>query len=353
MKLPTMSAARTMGPFLALPYLVHLHRHIVVPERIRQRVWGECRDRCREAERQMLALEQRQSNTLSSSRMVKAKDLNRRALAKLHREADSAARGQLVAHVHKMEASLRHLHSQPFQPPQAQLDVLFAAETDSARSTAAQAIANHMLLFLRIPLQPARVSVMTTSSQIGDHVAGFYVPPGFIRIHRANGEPASRILTILAHEMCHHLLNAFQIQPAPGLDNERMTDAAAIYFNFTMWLLPEYQPKHLVMDQGLFVSRLGYLKPSELERAHRFARIIQSDERPFSSLVEPGGIRVQKDSLGNRVKLPFNPSFHGIIVAHFENRLQFSACDLLAPVGSDCPTPEFTFITNKVSAAGA
>jgi len=115
-------------------------------------------------------------------------------------------------------------------------------------------------------------------------------------------------------------------------------------------MVPAYQTTlKWIGDQWRF-QKMGYLEPRELERANRFACLIQGGERDFSSLIEPGGIRPRKDSIGSRIVLPDHPPFYGIIVGHAQDRLRFSACDLLALNEPGAHPPETDFITNKVAA---
>jgi len=168
------------------------------------------------------------------SAFQEAQRVNRQHLAAILERADATLRVKLAGQLAKREASLRHLHAELFRIPSEMLTVLHDATTDPTRTGAIQASASFMRLFLRIPLQEARVTVSTKQRAPGRlDTAGFYRAPDTIQIYRTEGDSATTLLAVLAHEMCHHLLYHLGIGPATGLDNERMTDAATIYFNFT------------------------------------------------------------------------------------------------------------------------
>lgn len=337
-------------PFLALPYLTHLHREINLPWRFRKSAELRCTLQVEEAEKHMLTLEGSMQGVLSSSAFQDAQRINRQHLGAIRERAEATLRIELANQMVERESNLRHLHAEPFRIPPVMLNELHDAKTDPARTAAIQAIANFMRLFLRIPLQEARVNVSTRRETDRLDIAGFYRAPNTIQIFRTEDDPATTLLAVLAHEMCHHLLHHLGIPPAIGLDNERMTDAATIYFNFTPMMVPAYQTSLKWTDGQCRFRKLGYLEPRELERANWLARQLQAGERNFVSLLEPGGIRIRRDSIGSRIVLPTNPPLHGIIVGHAQDRLRFSACDLLALNESGVLPPETEFITNKVTA---
>lgn len=338
-------------PFHVLPYLVYLHREIALPYRLRAQAYAE-RDRfLTEAEARMLALEEGQRSRLSPTAFLRAQGVNRQHLESLRAQADNRTRAQLAVRLCQMESQLWHLHAEPFRVPPELLSALEQATDDDRRTVALQAIADFMLWFLRIPLSSVLVWVKTHGP--ADPVscaAGTYSAPNRIRVHRRPADRPSRLLAILAHEMCHHLLHQLGIHAPTGFDEEQLTDAATIYFNFTPMMVPEYRRRVEVVGDTVICSSLGYLPPEQLECADHYSRRIQRGATDFRELLEEGGLRVRPESLGHRIMLPLESDFHGIVSFHRQDRLQVHAYDLLAHTEAGAPPPEVMFVTNKLAA---
>ena len=94
------------------------------------------------------------------------------------------------------------------------------------------------------------------------------MPPGRItkmgstflmEIYMSGEDNINRILAVIIHEFCHFYLDRSGISLVNTLDNEILTDTAAIYFGFGHLLREGYRPSFKTEKGTNSWSRIGYL----------------------------------------------------------------------------------------------
>lgn len=94
------------------------------------------------------------------------------------------------------------------------------------------------------------------------------MPPGRIQklgskflmeLHMNNEENLSGVIAVIIHEFCHFFLDESGIALENTIDNEILTDTAAIYFGFGYLLKEGYRPSLHVKDGRDMWFRIGYL----------------------------------------------------------------------------------------------
>jgi len=113
-----------------------------------------------------------------------------------------------------------------------------------------QAICDHMTYFLKLPLRN-RVRLVTAPQlrQAGgrqSRTAGLYKTVGDrdreIVIRKLPQFRQEHYLGIMAHELTHAFLDFHNIRLGEDMENEILTDSAAVYLGFGQLLLEGYQP---------------------------------------------------------------------------------------------------------------
>ena len=90
---------------------------------------------------------------------------------------------------------------------------------------------------------------------------------GVIELRIPDGCPAETIFAIVIHEFCHYCLFKNQIKYEATLDNEILTDTAAIYFGFGYNMLNGYRYISSVNKGRLHSLKIGYLDLNEIRHA--------------------------------------------------------------------------------------
>lgn len=84
-----------------------------------------------------------------------------------------------------------------------------------------------------------------------------------IELHMNNQENPEGVIAVVIHEFCHFFLDRSGISLVNTLDNEILTDAAAVYFGFGRYMREGYKP-HINTGSGR-ISRIGYLDISAID----------------------------------------------------------------------------------------
>lgn len=131
-----------------------------------------------------------------------------------------------------------------------------------------QAVLNHIRRVapaLSVPLHVPRVETGTLVGAGGQ----FKTPDGWARIKLANNLLSDRkaVRAVIAHEICHYILNNSGIRESNVDENEKLTDACMFVCGLSLLFLEGY--KRAATEHGTG-HRLGYLTDPEYEFASRY-----------------------------------------------------------------------------------
>jgi len=94
------------------------------------------------------------------------------------------------------------------------------------------------------------------------------LPPGQIQklgsqflmeLHINNSEHLSGVVAVMIHEFCHFYLDESGISLVNTIENEILTDTAAVYFGFGDLMREGYKPALIKRDGKDMWTRIGYL----------------------------------------------------------------------------------------------
>jgi hypothetical protein len=126
---------------------------------------------------------------------------------------------------------------------------------------------------LSVPLHVPRVE----TGSLVDAGGQFKTPDGWARIKLANQLVSDRgaVRAVIAHEVCHYILENSGIRESNVEENEKMTDACMFVCGLSLLFLEGYKRAATEHGSG---HRLGYLTDPEYEFASRYVLQLRRDD---------------------------------------------------------------------------
>lgn len=138
-------------------------------------------------------------------------------------------------------------------------------------------------------------------------VAGQYVSTGFvsreIRINMKEGYNFHTVAAIICHEITHHYLFGRNVRLSDTDENERLTDLAAVYLGFGLYMLLGYKPYKVdrtstngsagTVTKTISYS-VGYLKPEQIGYAIKKTNQLRKSFEKSDLAVEREAAKTEK-----------------------------------------------------------
>ena len=196
--------------------------------------------------------------------------------------------------LHQPLSSLPHAQRTPFVAPGPSIENLYH---HASGQRSAEALASLMFQYMGVPLS-ATVRLHSDFSAEPDHAGDFSGNPNhfLIQIYQRPQYTAKHIEAIMAHECTHCFLTNHGISLPLTLDNETLTDVAAVYLGFGPVLRAGYSPIHPSKSETLTI---GYLSTEELAFVEKERERLMPSES--STSVHPGAAEA------HRVYSPLDP----------------------------------------------